>query len=1386
MKTVILRITDLIARHATLVLLAAYSIAAPGNAVFAQVAPPLGTVQNFAVLGASTVTNTGPTIISGDLGVYPGTAITGFPPGIQIAGMTHAADAVALQAQNHNTAAYNYLAGEACSPSNTFAVPTDIGGLTLVAGVYCFASSAQLTGTLTLDAQGDPGAVWVFQVASTLITASSSNVLLVNGAQLCNVFWQVGSSATIGTNSAFVGSIFALTSVTLTTNATLAGRALAQTGAVTMDSNTISISACSVLPVNIPPTLGKAFAPATINPGGVSTLTITLSNANSTIANLIAPLTDQFPTDVVVVGNAGTTCTGGTLTAGAGSSTVTLTGAAIPIQGLCTVTVDVTAALGGNYTNSLAVGALSTTNGYNTVPAVATLTVPPPPNAPTLGKAFGPATINSGGFSTLTLTLNNTNATAAALTAPLTDTLPNGTVISGSASNTCGGVATVGVSSVTLTGGSIPANGSCTITVGVTAVAGDNYINSVAAGALETSNGNNAAPAIATLTVIPPVNVAPLLGKAFSPATIMMGGVSTLTITLSNASGTIASLTAPLTDTLPAGMLISGSASNTCGGTATVGASSVTLTGGAIQANGTCTVTVSVTAPGGGNYINSLAAGALETSNGSNAIPAIATLNVSVPSPVTVGKAFSPATIISGGVSTLTITLSNTNNTAAALSAPLTDPFPSGMLASGSASNTCGGTATVGASSVTLTGGSIPAAGSCTVTMNVTTAGGAHYINSIPAGALQTNLGNNAGAAIATLTVIPSVVGLSKAFSPTSIFTGGASALVITLTNPNATDAAITAPLIDALPGGLEVSGRASTTCGGTVVAIQGSSTVTLTGGAIPAMGSCNVTVNVTANDIGICINTIPIGALETSNGSNSTPAVATLTATSLPTNIAPKLHKSFTPATVASGSVSTLTITLKNANSTAAKLTAPLTDSLPSGMLVSGVATSTCGGTVTASASSVTLTGGAIPANGSCVVTVHVIAPPGSYLNSLPAGALQTGKGNNAAPATATLTVTSNSPPKVTKSFSPATFILGKNSNSTLTITLHNSDSTVATLTAPLIDTFPSGMLVAGPASTTCGGTVTETTSSVTLTGGSIPANGSCTVTVKVSVNHAGTFINTLGSGALQTNQGSNTGSASGTLTVTSNGPPTLAKSFYPDTITSGGTSTLTITLHNPNAVAATLTAPLTDFFPSGMTVSGSASTTCGGTATVGESGVTLTGGSIPANGSCTVTVHVTVNAPGNFINTLTIGALETSNGSNTAAARATLIEIATTPPILLKSFSPATVIAGALSTLTITLRNLSSTAATLTAPLTDSLPTGMIISGSASNTCGGTATVDVSSVTLTGGSIPANSSCSLTVKVTANCGCTGGLINILPVGSLATTNGASMYAAMATLNIK
>ena len=206
---------------------------------FAQVAPPLGEAGSFAVLGGSAVTNTGATAITGDAGVSPGTAITGFPPGT-LTGTLHSNDAVAQSAQTDLTTAYNALAGQAC---NTDLSGTDLGGLTLTSAVYCFSSSAQLTGTLTLDAQNNPNAVFVFQIGSTLTTASGANVVVINGGSDCNVFWQVGASETLGTGSGFVGNTLALTSITLTTNATSHGSLLARNGAVTMDTNRIGVCA---------------------------------------------------------------------------------------------------------------------------------------------------------------------------------------------------------------------------------------------------------------------------------------------------------------------------------------------------------------------------------------------------------------------------------------------------------------------------------------------------------------------------------------------------------------------------------------------------------------------------------------------------------------------------------------------------------------------------------------------------------------------------------------------------------------------------------------------------------------------------------------------------------------------------------------------------------------------------------------------------------------------------------------------------------------------------------------------------------------------------------------------------------------------------------------
>ena len=241
------------------------SIAAP-VASAAQPTVGLGTATSFAVLGSSTVTNTGPSVVSGDLGVYAGSAVTGFPPGTVNSGTQHVADALAGQAQNDATTAYNDAAGR--TPVVTESA--DLGGQTLAPGVYQATSGLSLTGTVTLNAGGDPNAVFIFQAGSTLITASSSTVSLIGGADPCNVFWQVGSSATLGTTTTFVGTILALTSVSLQTGATVQGRVIARTGAVTLDSNTITRPTCATITAGTPTTTTTTPAGTTATSGAAA------------------------------------------------------------------------------------------------------------------------------------------------------------------------------------------------------------------------------------------------------------------------------------------------------------------------------------------------------------------------------------------------------------------------------------------------------------------------------------------------------------------------------------------------------------------------------------------------------------------------------------------------------------------------------------------------------------------------------------------------------------------------------------------------------------------------------------------------------------------------------------------------------------------------------------------------------------------------------------------------------------------------------------------------------------------------------------------------------------------------------------------------------------
>jgi hypothetical protein len=233
-----------------LTLLLVAMMVAPTKSMAAQPTVNLGTTSSFAILAGTTITNTGTTTINGsvggDVGLYPGSAFTD-QAHVTLSGAVHVNDPVAIKAKDDLVAAYDDAAGR--TPVTT--ISTELGGKTLTPGTYDSADGTfQITGTLTLDAQGNPDGVFVFKTASTLITAASSNINLINSARFCRTFWKVGSSATLGTNSHFVGHIFALISIAANNGATVQGQLLARNGEVTLDSNTITNGICAVTPAS--------------------------------------------------------------------------------------------------------------------------------------------------------------------------------------------------------------------------------------------------------------------------------------------------------------------------------------------------------------------------------------------------------------------------------------------------------------------------------------------------------------------------------------------------------------------------------------------------------------------------------------------------------------------------------------------------------------------------------------------------------------------------------------------------------------------------------------------------------------------------------------------------------------------------------------------------------------------------------------------------------------------------------------------------------------------------------------------------------------------------------------------------------------------------------
>jgi type VI secretion system secreted protein VgrG len=263
-------------------------LAAPVNA------QSLGSAEYFGVLGASTVTSTGATTVDGSVGVAPGSAITGFPPGIVVNGAIHAADATATQAHADYAAAYTAFAGLVSPPANDL-TGADLGGMTLRPGVYHYATSATSGGILTFDAQGDSTARFVIQIGTTLITSSSSSVVLTNGADARNIYFQVGTSATLGSGSRFIGNILAYASVTTVSGTNITGRLLALTGAVTLDTNYVTSPGLTPNPT---PTPTATPTPAQLL--NISERRKVQSGENVSIAGFI--ITGNAPKKVIVRG----------------------------------------------------------------------------------------------------------------------------------------------------------------------------------------------------------------------------------------------------------------------------------------------------------------------------------------------------------------------------------------------------------------------------------------------------------------------------------------------------------------------------------------------------------------------------------------------------------------------------------------------------------------------------------------------------------------------------------------------------------------------------------------------------------------------------------------------------------------------------------------------------------------------------------------------------------------------------------------------------------------------------------------------------------------------------------------------------------------------------
>ena len=684
----------------------------------------------------------------------------------------------------------------------------------------------------------------------TVTAAANSSSVALSGATLaagalCKVAVNVtGTASGVLTNSVQANSIEGLTGNTASANLNVAS----------------------------PPSIVKTFGAAAIPLNSTTSLTFNITSPN-TVATLTGiAFTDTLPAGLAVATSNGLSSTcGGTPTAVAGSGAVSLIGGTLAPGANCTVSVNVTGTAAGVKNNSVQVTSIEGGTG-NT--STANLTVIAPP---VLSKSFGAASIPLSGSTSLSFTVQNNNGTVALNGVGFSDSLPPGLVIStpNGLSGACGGgsiTATAGTGAISLSGATLAASASCTFSVNVTGTTAGAKNNLT--GAVTSTESGTGGTASASIAVVAP----PLIAKAFNPTTVVLNGITALTLTVTNpAANSVAQAGVAFIDSLPAGLVVAtpNALTNSCGGTATAtaGSGSITLTGG--TTNTSCTVVVNVQGTASGPYTNTT--GNVSSTNGGTGLTASA--NLTVASPPTITKAFGAATIPLNSSTSLTFNITNPNPGVAFTGLAFTDSLPAGLAVAtpNGLSSTCGGTVTAVAGSglVSLAGGTEAVSASCTVSVNVTGTAAGLQNNSVQVTSVEGGTGNTSSASV-TVVSPPTI---SNLFGAASIPLNGATSLSFTIHNTNALTTLTGIGFSNTLPAGLAISipnGLTGSCGGGTITATAGSSSLSLTGATLAAGGSCTFSANVTGIHAGTQIDTT--GTVTSTNGGTGLTASASVT----------------------------------------------------------------------------------------------------------------------------------------------------------------------------------------------------------------------------------------------------------------------------------------------------------------------------------------------------------------------------------------------------------------------------------------------------------------------------------------------------------------------------